>query len=53
VIALTASTGEDEIAACRAAGMAGWVCKPIEPALLFAEIQAVMSGESLPRAAEG
>jgi len=52
VIALTASTGDDEIAACRAAGMAGWVCKPIEPALLFAEIQSVLNTTSFPLASE-
>lgn len=46
VIAVTADTGEDDIAACMAAGMTYFVSKPLTPAALLGALQHVMAGEA-------
>lgn len=43
VIAITASATERDWEACRAAGMTGHVAKPIEPAQLYAALEAALS----------
>jgi CheY-like chemotaxis protein len=43
VIAITASATERDWEACRAAGMTGHVAKPIEPAQLYAALDAALS----------
>jgi CheY-like chemotaxis protein len=42
IIALTAAGGAEDIAACRAVGMDGFVTKPVEGAELFAAIEQVL-----------
>jgi CheY-like chemotaxis protein len=44
VIALTAASGPDEIAACRRAGMSAFVSKPVASAELFQAIEQVLDG---------
>lgn len=51
VIAVTASTTDDDIAACRAAGMTAHAAKPIDPARLYAAIGAAIEGRPRARAA--
>ena len=46
VIAITASATPKDWDACLAAGMNGYVAKPIEPSQLYAALEAVVSGES-------
>jgi len=46
VIAITASATPKDWDACLAAGMNGYVAKPIEPSQLYAVLEAVASGES-------
>jgi signal transduction histidine kinase/AmiR/NasT family two-component response regulator len=46
IIALTASTEPEALAACRDAGMNGHVAKPIVPAALYAAIHSVMDDAS-------
>ncbi|HRD27790.1 MAG TPA: response regulator, partial [Caulobacter sp.] len=43
VIAITASATERDWEACRAAGMTGHVAKPIEPAQLYAALDAALA----------
>ncbi len=43
IVALTANTQAESLAACRAAGMCGHVAKPIAPAALYAAITAALS----------
>ncbi len=43
ILALTASIDPADIAACRAAGMTGFVAKPVEPEELYAAIEAAMA----------
>lgn len=50
VIAITASATERDWEACRAAGMNGHVAKPIDPAALYAALEAAL-GEAEARAA--
>lgn len=45
VIAVTADTGEDDIAACMAAGMTYFVSKPLTPSALLGALQYVLSGD--------
>jgi len=45
VIAITASATERDWQACREAGMTGHVAKPIDPAQLYAALEAALSGE--------
>lgn len=45
VIAVTADTGEDHIAACMAAGMTYFVSKPLTPSALLGALQYVLAGE--------
>lgn len=45
IIAVTADTAADDIAACMAAGMTYFVSKPLTPAALLGALQRVMSGE--------
>lgn len=45
VIAVTADTGEDDIAACMAAGMTYFVSKPLSPTALLGALQYVLSGD--------
>jgi signal transduction histidine kinase/ActR/RegA family two-component response regulator len=45
IIALTAAGGAEDIAACRAVGMDGFVTKPVEGAELFAAIEQVLCPE--------
>jgi signal transduction histidine kinase/ActR/RegA family two-component response regulator len=47
VIAITASATPKDWDACLAAGMNGYVGKPIEPAQLYAVLEAVVSGETV------
>jgi CheY-like chemotaxis protein len=44
VIAITASATERDWQACRDAGMTAHVAKPIEPAQLYAALEAALSG---------
>jgi len=44
VVAITASATERDWQACRDAGMTGQVAKPIEPAKLYAAIEAALTG---------
>ena len=46
VIAVTADTGPDDIAACMAAGMTYFVSKPLTPPALLGALQQVLSGEA-------
>lgn len=46
VVAITASATERDWQACREAGMNGHVAKPIEPAQLYAALDAALSGQS-------
>jgi signal transduction histidine kinase len=43
ILALTASIDPADIAACRAAGMTGFVAKPVEPEELYAAIEAAFA----------
>ncbi len=52
VIAVTADTGEDDIAACMAAGMTYFVSKPLTPSALLGALQYVLSGEAEAAAVE-
>ncbi|WP_269515656.1 ATP-binding protein [Brevundimonas subvibrioides] len=55
VIAVTADTAPDDIAACMAAGMTYFVSKPLTPASLLGALNQVLSGaqdETAPAAAE-
>ncbi|MDP3406147.1 MAG: ATP-binding protein [Brevundimonas sp.] len=45
VIAVTADTSPDDIAACMAAGMTYFVSKPLTPAVLLGALQQALSGE--------
>lgn len=47
IIAVTADTSADDIAACAAAGMTYFVPKPITPATLLGAIQHVFDGQTL------
>lgn len=51
VIAITASATERDWEACRAAGMTGHVAKPIEPAQLYAALEAALAETSAARKA--
>jgi len=51
VIAITASATERDWEACRAAGMTGHVAKPIEPAELYAALEAALAGAEAARKA--
>jgi signal transduction histidine kinase/ActR/RegA family two-component response regulator len=51
VIAITASATERDWEACRAAGMDGHVAKPIEPAQLYAALDAALAGVEARKAA--
>jgi signal transduction histidine kinase/ActR/RegA family two-component response regulator len=46
VIAVTADTAPDDVAACMAAGMTYFVSKPLTPATLLGALQHVLSGEA-------
>ncbi len=46
VIAVTADTAPDDIAACMAAGMTYFVSKPLTPAALLGALQQVLAGEA-------
>ncbi len=48
VIAVTADTSPDDIAACRAAGMTYFVSKPLTPPSLLGALSHVLSGEMEP-----
>ncbi|WP_332772072.1 ATP-binding protein [Phenylobacterium sp.] len=48
VIALTASVAPKEMAACKAAGMSGFVMKPVEAKELFAAIEQVLTDAPAP-----
>ncbi len=52
VIAVTADTSPDDIAACMAAGMTYFVSKPLTPAALLGALQHVLSGEAVEDEAE-
>lgn len=45
VIAVTADTGEQDIAACMAAGMTYFVSKPLAPSALLGALQFVLAGD--------
>lgn len=47
VIAVTADTGEHDIAACMAAGMTYFVSKPLTPSALLGALQFVLSGGAM------
>jgi signal transduction histidine kinase/ActR/RegA family two-component response regulator len=51
VIAITASATERDWEACRAAGMTGHVAKPIDPAQLYAALDAALAGAEARKAA--
>ncbi|MCF8505410.1 MAG: response regulator [Caulobacter sp.] len=51
VIAITASATERDWEACRAAGMTGHVAKPIDPAQLYAALDAALAGVEAARRA--
>jgi len=46
VIAVTADTGPEDVAACMAAGMTYFVSKPLTPPALLGALQHVLSGEA-------
>jgi CheY-like chemotaxis protein len=46
VIAVTADTSPDDVAACMAAGMTYFVSKPLTPATLLGALDHVLSGEA-------
>ena len=46
VIAVTADTSPDDIAACMAAGMTYFVSKPMTPAALLGALSHVLAGEA-------
>jgi signal transduction histidine kinase/ActR/RegA family two-component response regulator len=46
VLAVTGLTAEKDIAACRAAGMNGWVAKPIDARQLYDAIESALTGEA-------
>ncbi|MDP3853429.1 ATP-binding protein [Phenylobacterium sp.] len=50
VIALTASVAPKEMAACKAAGMSGFVMKPVEAKELFAAMDSVLTDQAPPTA---
>lgn len=52
VIAVTADTSPDDIAACMAAGMTYFVSKPLTPAVLLGALQKALSGEPAATGAE-
>jgi len=52
VIAVTADTGPDDVAACHAAGMNYFVSKPLTPAALLGALNAVLAGEATGEPAE-
>jgi len=52
VIAVTADTGPDDVAACHAAGMNYFVSKPLTPATLLGALNAVLSGAAADETAE-
>lgn len=52
VIAVTADTAPEDIAACMAAGMTYFVSKPLTPAALLGALQQVLSGEAEDEAVE-
>jgi len=45
IVAMTADAYEEDIARCLAAGMNGHTSKPVDPALLFAELAKVMGAQ--------
>jgi signal transduction histidine kinase/CheY-like chemotaxis protein len=53
VIAVTAADSAEELAACRAAGMAGHVAKPISAAALFAALASAIEGDAVEAEAAG
>jgi signal transduction histidine kinase/ActR/RegA family two-component response regulator len=52
VIAVTADTSPDDVAACMAAGMTYFVSKPLTPPALLGALQQVLAGEAAPADAE-
>ena len=46
VIAVTADTSEEDVAACAAAGMTWFVAKPLTPATLLGALEAVLNGQA-------
>lgn len=46
VIAVTADTSEEDVAACAAAGMTWFVAKPLTPATLLGALEAVLTGQA-------
>jgi CheY-like chemotaxis protein len=50
IVALTANAMEDQVAKYRAAGMDGFVAKPIAASRLFAALQAALDGGAQPGA---
>lgn len=46
VIAVTADTSDEDVAACAAAGMTWFVAKPLTPATLLGALEAVLTGQA-------